>query len=83
MESVTIVEAKERHEADLLGLPNVAGVGIGESDGVPVIKVFVTEKVPESMLSPEERVPTRLEGYDVDVEAIGSVQSQMETKEEH
>ena len=71
-----IAEAKARHEADLLALPNVTGVGIGQRDGKPVIRVFVSEKLPESDLAPEERVPASLDGYEVDVEAIGSIEAQ-------
>ncbi len=73
---MTIDEAKRRHENEFLALPNVAGVGIGERGGKPVIKVFVTEKVPESMLAAEERVPASLEGYEVDVEEIGVVEAE-------
>ncbi len=76
MEEIAIAEAKTRHEAELLALPNVTGVGIGERTGKPVIKVFVTEKVPESRLAPEERIPTLLDGYEVDVEAIGFIEAQ-------
>jgi hypothetical protein len=73
---MTIEDAKARHEAELLALPNVVGVGVGERAGTPVIKVFVTEQVPESQLAPDERVPASLDGYEVDVDAIGSVQAQ-------
>jgi len=73
-----IAEVKARHEADLLALPNVTGVGIGERNGEPVIKVLVTEKLPETDLAPEERVPASLDGYEVDVEAIGFVEAQGE-----
>jgi hypothetical protein len=76
MTHISIAEAKSRHEAELLALPNVTGVGIGERAGKPVIKVFVTEKVPESQLAPGERVPTSLDGHEVDVEAIGFVEAQ-------
>ncbi len=76
MEEIAIAEAKTRHEAELLALPNVTGVGIGERAGKPVIKVFVTEKVPESRLAAEERIPTLLDGYEVDVEAIGFIEAQ-------
>jgi hypothetical protein len=72
----SIDEARSRHEAELLSLPNVTGVGIGERVGKPVIKVFVTRKVPESQLAPEERVPRSLDGFDVDVETIGVVEAQ-------
>jgi hypothetical protein len=76
MGDISIAEAKTRHEADLLALPNVTAVGIGERAGKPVIKVFVTEKLPDSTLAPEERVPTSLDGYEVDVEAIGFIEAQ-------
>jgi len=71
-----IAEVKTRHETELLALPNVTGVAIGERAGKPVIKVFVTEKVPQDALAPEERVPTSLEGVDVDVDAIGFIEAQ-------
>ena len=76
MEETAIAEVKTRHEAELLALPNVTGVGIGERAGKPVIKVFVTEKVPEARLAPEQRIPTLLDGYEVDVEAIGFIEAQ-------
>ncbi len=76
MAEISIAEVKARHEGELLALPNVTGVGIGEREGRPVIKVFVTEKVPESLLRPDERVPASLEGYEVDVEEIGVIQAQ-------
>jgi hypothetical protein len=72
---MTIEEAKARHETELMALPNVIGVGIGERAGKPVIKVFVTEKAPAAQLAPDERAPTSLEGYEVDVEPIGSVEA--------
>lgn len=71
----TIAETKGRHEAELLTLPNVTGVGIGERAGKPVIKVFVTERVPESALAPEHRVPEHLDGFEVDVEEIGDIRA--------
>jgi hypothetical protein len=73
-----IAEVKSRHETELLSLPNVTAVGIGERDGKPVLKVFVTEKVPEDALAPEERVPASLDGVEVDVEPIGFIQAQTE-----
>ncbi len=75
MSGIAIEEARSRHEAALMKLPNVTGVGIGERAGQPVIKVFVTEKVPESSLAPDELVPTSLEGHEVDVEEIGFIEA--------
>ncbi len=73
---MSIEAAKLKHEEALLRLPNVTGVGIGEKAGKQVVKVFVTHKVPESALQPQELVPKTLEGYETDVEEIGVVTAQ-------
>ena len=61
----------ERHTAALLELPNVVSVGIGERDGRPVIVVGVTEQVPSDELEPDERIPERIDGHEVDVQVLG------------
>lgn len=71
-----IESVRQRIEGQVLQLPNVTGVGIGEKDGKPVIKVFVTQKLPESALRPEEIVPKQLEGQQIDVEEIGVLNAQ-------
>ncbi len=73
---MSIKDVKMKHEETLMRLPNVTGVGIGEKGGKEVIKVFVTHKVPESSLQPDEIIPKSLEGYEVDVEDIGTVTAQ-------
>lgn len=65
-----------KYEEELMQLPNVKGVGIGKKAGKEVIKVFVTHKVPESDLQPQEVIPKTLEGYRTDVEEIGVVMAQ-------
>jgi hypothetical protein len=74
--AMSIEAVKDKYEPNLMKLPNVAGVGIGERAGKPVIKVFVTTKMPESALRPGEVVPKRLEGFETDVEEIGVVTAQ-------
>jgi hypothetical protein len=69
---------RQKYEDQLMRLPNVTGVGIGEKAGKEVIKVFVTHKVPESSLRPQEVVPRSLEGTETDVEEIGFVMAQAE-----
>ena len=64
---------KRKHEEQLMRLPNVQGISIGEKGGKKVIKVFVTRKLPESSLRSEEIIPETLEGFEVDVEDIGNV----------
>jgi hypothetical protein len=67
---------KMKYEENLLRLPNVIGLGIGEKGGTPVIKVFVTHKVPESSLQPHDIIPKLIEGYGTEVEEIGTVTAQ-------
>ena len=69
---MTISKAKEKHEASLMRLPNVVGVGIGDKAGRAVITVLVTQKVAPSQLQPHETIPAVIEGYEVDVIAIGN-----------
>jgi len=71
-----IEDVMRKHEEQLMQLPNVTGVGIGEKAGIKVIKVLVTQKVPESALQPQEVVPKKLDGYETDVEEIGVVTAQ-------
>lgn len=73
---MSIEAVKMKHEEELMRLLNVTGVGIGEKAGKAVIKVFVTHKVPESALQPQEVVPKTLEGWETDVEEIGVVTAQ-------
>ncbi len=72
---MSIETVKRKYEEHLMRLPNVAGVGIGEKRGKPVIKVLVTQKVAEAFLRPEEVVPKLLDGYETDVEEIGVVRA--------
>lgn len=73
-----IEQVRERHETELMALPNVVGVGIGEKNGKPAIKVFVTYKVELSSLKPKEIIPKRLNQYEVDVEELGIVTAGIE-----
>jgi hypothetical protein len=76
MTEMSIESVKSKYEDQLMQLPNVTGVGIGQKGGKEVIKVFVTHKVPDSALQPHEVVPKTLEGYETDVEDIGYVMAQ-------
>ena len=80
---MAIEDVKARHEARLLALPNVVGVGIGERGGKQVINVFVTHSVPESALAADERVPKSLDGFEVDVEAIGDIEVEGRKDSQH
>ena len=71
-----IGSAMKKHEEQVMRLSNVTGIGIGKKAGKDVIKVFVTQKLPESALEPDEIIPKTLEGYQTDVEEIGVVTAQ-------
>jgi hypothetical protein len=73
---MSIEDARRKHEDQLMQMLNVTGVGIGEKEGKQVIKVYVTHKVPESDLKPQEIVPKKLDGWETDVEEIGVVTEQ-------
>jgi hypothetical protein len=76
---------QEKHEDQPLKLPNVVGVAIGAKvvkgqvvPGREVIKgLFVTRKVPESQLNPDQTIPKTLEGYETDVEEVGIITTQV------
>ena len=70
---MSIESVKSKHENELMDLPNVVGVGIGQREGKEVIKVFVTRRVPESSLRPEEIIPKSLEEWETEIEEIGAV----------
>jgi hypothetical protein len=68
---MNIENAIAKHRDALMRLPNVVGVGIGEKQGRPVIKVLVTRKVTAAKLPPHALIPAQIEGYETDVEPIG------------
>lgn len=63
-----IGEVIRKHESDLLQLPNVVSIGIGERNGREVIIVFVKKKKKESELKKEHIIPKNLDGYKTVVE---------------
>jgi hypothetical protein len=73
---MSIASVRRKYEQELMRLPNVNGVGIGEKAGKAVIKVFVTHKVPVTDLQPHEVIPSTIEGWEIDVEEIGVVRVQ-------
>jgi hypothetical protein len=73
--------AKAKHESELMRKANVVGVGIGfrkrdgEMTDEPSIVVSVADKVPGSMLAPEDVIPSELEGVPVDVQPVGKLRA--------
>ena len=65
-------QVRQRHEADLMGIPGVVGVGVGQCQGQACIKVLVEQRTEELAGA----VPTDLEGVPVELEEIGQVSAQ-------
>jgi hypothetical protein len=57
------------HEEELMRIPGVNGVGIGERQGKPVILVMLDR--PASDVT--TRIPSHLDGFPVEIEVIGEV----------
>ncbi|UCD98571.1 MAG: hypothetical protein JSV42_16710 [Chloroflexota bacterium] len=74
-----ITSVMKNYEGELLSKPNVVGVAVGfrHKDGKPTgslaLVVMVDRKLPESLLSPEERIPEMIEDVPVDVQEIGEI----------
>lgn len=70
-----IATAKQHHESELMSLPNVVGVALGQDDaGGDAIVVFVTDD--SASPATEQVIPRELAGHTVVVRAIGVVQAQ-------
>lgn len=76
MIKIDIESVKVKYEEQLMQLPNVTGVGLGQKAGREVIVVFVTHKVPMSELQPQEVVPKMLDEYETDVVETGILMAQ-------
>jgi hypothetical protein len=64
---MSIESVLKKYGGQLMQIPNVTAVGIGEKSGKEVILVFVRKKIPESALQPNETIPKELDGYPTDV----------------
>lgn len=74
-------QIKEKFESELLGMPNVVGVGIGLrqvggefTDEIALI-VMVKKKIDVAELPSEDVLPDQLEGLRIDVQEVGDVQA--------
>jgi len=66
-QKLSVLDVKGRHEVELLQLPGVQGVGIGDEAGRPVINVYVDKKVKAL----QESIPPEFDGYPVRIEVTG------------
>jgi hypothetical protein len=63
----SIEEVQEAHTPAWLEIEGVVGSGIGECEGEPCIRVFLTGPSPRA----EEVIPERVEGYRVELHVTG------------
>jgi hypothetical protein len=69
----TISKVKEKYSSWLMGIKNVNGVAIEyHDDGTEYINVSVLKLTPEI----KKKIPTELEGYQVEVEEVGEISAQ-------
>ena len=66
---MAIEQILEQHQDELMAVPGVVGVGVGERAGVPVILVMLQAADPEL----KRRLPSRLDGFDVELEVTGEI----------
>ena len=68
--TMSIEDTKRKHEADLMKIEGVIGVGIGKGrSGGRVIQVYVKE----STKSVREKVPSMLDGFPTEIVRVGDV----------
>ena len=75
MSSRTIEDVLATHTDSLMSLPSVVGTAIGLCDGVPCIRVLVSD----SSAASRRKIPNRLDGYLVRVDATGPLRARSDT----
>jgi hypothetical protein len=71
LSGVTVSEVKDKCTAELMVIKGVVGVGIGEQNGLPCIKVFLENGSAELKV----KIPKTLEGYRVVTEVTGPIKA--------
>ncbi len=75
MAAPTIEEVLKQHTDEWMSIPGVVGTGIGECEGKPCIRIFVSKKTPELL----KKIPSKLEGFVVDVQETGEIRAREPT----
>ena len=65
----TIAEVLQRHTPSLLDIPGVVGTGEGRAGERPVFVIFVARRTSQQ----QQRLPSELEGYRVEIRESGEV----------
>jgi hypothetical protein len=69
MPDTPIEDIFNAHVSRLMAIPGVTGVGIGDCNGRPCLRVFVLQNTPQLSQS----IPPMLDGYSVEVVETGPV----------
>lgn len=64
-----IEDVQRRHEQQLMNIPGVTAVGIGEQNGQSVIVIMVNQRTEEL----NQKLPSQLEGFGVKIEVSGEI----------
>ena len=67
MREQTIEEVQDAHTEEWMSLPGVVGIGIGQCEGEPCIRVFLSQPSPEAA----DAIPAQVDGYPVELEVTG------------
>lgn len=77
MENKSIEEVQRLYEDEWLNIPGVVGVGIGECEGTPCIKIMVGNKTD----SLSAHIPSQIEGFIVEIQETGEFKARSSEKE--
>ncbi len=67
--AVSIEEAQEELTPQVMSLPGVVGIAIGECEGKPCIKVLVASKSQEVL----GKIPSTYKGHKVEIDEVGEI----------
>jgi len=74
-------QVKERHEQEIMKKKYVVGMGVGfkaqgkvHSQQLSLV-VYVSQKLPETALAPQDRIPPSIEGIPTDVVEVGKIKA--------
>lgn len=71
---MSITQAQEALTDSVMAIPGVTGIGIGECEGIPCIKVMV-EQMSDAL---KDKIPATYEGFPVVVEESGVIEAHEE-----
>jgi hypothetical protein len=69
--TASIEDAQQQLTDRVMSLPGVVGIGIGECEGEPCIKVFVVQQTEELT----REIPATFEGFPVAIQVAGEIRA--------